>query len=306
MKTKTLLLIIISTIIVLTSGCSADVAPSEISSEIAIPTNTSTTTMTTVVSTTAATIISTTTSASGKECDITMYASVETNIRTQPNNKSKVVERLNVGDTVNVIFMYDNGWYEIYDEGNTYYILGDNLSLEKPLKETSSTAIPTTVPTTVATTTTTTVPTTVATTTPQTLKDNSDEIFEYKKLIADLESKNEQYQVEIILYEGAINEYNDLIDALNEELTSAIDELARIESQKNVRVYNAETGNFDWMADPKAVKSAQDYVDQINSLINECKNGIENCQSILSQYEELINNNNQKIKEYNKIIISLS
>jgi TP901 family phage tail tape measure protein len=84
-----------------------------------------------------------------------------------------------------------------------------------------------------------------------------------KGLKALLDARNDALDMEI-------DKQKDLLDALKEQyevedmitkLQQTQLELANAQDEKNVRLYNPETGKFEWVADPRAVRAAQEAYD---------------------------------------------
>lgn len=99
---------------------------------------------------------------------------------------------------------------------------------------------------------------------------------------AQLQEDLEKKQAELIAYKLL---YGDGLDKLDEmkafyendcmELIKDCEaDLKRVKSQKNVRIYNSETGNFEWQADPKAVERCEKNLEEAKEIANDMKKTI--------------------------------
>lgn len=269
------------------------------SSESSSVSNTTTFVTTTTPATTTVPVTTTTTpSVNVEPCDYIMYATGKTNIREEMDNTSNIIDTIDKNTPVNVIGIYDNGWVEVYYNNQNYYCMKSNLTFDEPVIETT--------PPQTTTPTTTLIEekpvTTVATTTKA---DNSAVIAQINEEIELLEYENSIYKDAIEENKGYISQYNDAISEIkNEYLKDAETQLSNAK-KKTVLVYEEGKG-FVEKPDQSAINEAQEYVDYINSLIEQAKTEIEIIKKTNEEYQVLIDSNNSKIAVYQAEISELS
>jgi TP901 family phage tail tape measure protein len=151
---------------------------------------------------------------------------------------------------------------------------------------------------------------------------SSDDVSNYLKgLKALLDSKNDIIDIEI-------DKQKDVLDTLKEqykvedmiyELQQAQLKLDNTQKEKNVRLYNPETGKFEWVADPRQVREAQKAYDdaqkeyqrfQAEDAIENQIDALEHQKGAISTVIDAINNVIQRgigmqIKSWDQLIAKL-
>ena len=235
----------------------------------------------------------TTTSISVEPCDYIMYATGKTNIRKEMNNTSKIIDTIDKNTPVNVIAIYDNGWVEVFYDNQNYYCMKNNLTFDEPVIETTSSQTTTQIEEETVTTVVTTTKT-----------DNSAIISQINEKIEQLEYENYAYKNAIEENNYYLSQYENVLSELEASLEDAEIQLSNAE-KKMVYVY-VEGQGFVNKPDQSAINEAQEYVDYINSLIDETKTNIEIIKNYNEEYQVLIDSNNAQIAVYQAEISDLS
>jgi TP901 family phage tail tape measure protein len=94
------------------------------------------------------------------------------------------------------------------------------------------------------------------------------------------------------------------IEELRLDIVKKREELANINKERNVRLYNPETGRFEWVADPREVQRAEEELSDLQKKYNEARRDYQRDMEI-KKHQDLIKSYNEQIDALREYLSTL-